>query len=76
MFCQRLLHRTAPLQFQCFVATRREMAARHRVAAALAAQARCIEEARQSLAIQRGRHHHQAQVVAQLRLHVQRQCQA
>ena len=76
VFGQRLLHRAAHLQLQRFIAARREMADRHRVAAALAAQARCIEEARQPLAIQRGRHHHQAQVVAQLRLHVQRQGQA
>lgn len=43
---------------------------------ALAAQPRRIEEACQALAIQRGRHHYQSQVIAQLRLHVQRQRQA
>ncbi|GFF08378.1 hypothetical protein SM139_3440, partial [Stenotrophomonas maltophilia] len=73
---QGLLHRAAHLQFQRLIAARREMADRHRVAAALAAQPRRIEEACQALAIQRGRHHYQAQVIAQLRLHVQRQRQA
>ncbi len=52
------------------------MADRDRVAAALAAQPRCIEEACQALAIQCCRHHHQTQVVTQLCLHVERQCQA
>ena len=73
---QGLLHRAAHLQFQRLIAARREMADRHRVAAALAAQPRRIEKACQPLAVQRGRHHHQAQVIAQLRLHIQRQRQA
>lgn len=75
MLGQGLLHGAAHLQFQGFIAARREVADRHRITAALAAQPRCIEEACQPLAVQRGRHHHQAQVVTQLRLHVQRQRQ-
>ena len=76
MLGQGLLHRAPCLRLQRLVATCGEMRNRHREAAAFAAQARRIQQLRQPLAIQRGRHHHDAQVLAQLRLHIQRQCQA
>lgn len=47
----------------------------HRETAPGAAQARCVEKAGQALAIERGRHRHDAQVFAHLRLHIQRQRQ-
>ncbi|MNV10932.1 hypothetical protein D3C71_1014760 [compost metagenome] len=76
MVGQGLLHRAPCLRFQRFLAPCREVADRHRVAAPFAAQPRRIQEPCQPLAVQRGRHHHDAQVLAQLCLHIQRQGQA
>src|SRR3546814_8666058 len=48
----------------------------HRKAAPRARQPRRVQQLRQALAIERGRHHHDAQVLAQRCLHVERQRQA
>ena len=66
----------ARLYFDRLVPARGKVRHLHREATAFAAQPRRIEEPRQLLAVQRGGHHDDAQVLAQLRLHVQRQCQA
>ncbi|MNN72391.1 hypothetical protein D3C81_1884230 [compost metagenome] len=66
MLGQGLLHRATGLRFQRFIATGREVAHVHRITAAFTGQARRIEEVRQPLAVERGRHHHDAQVIAQL----------
>ena len=73
---QCVLDRTPRLRFQRLVAPRREMRDLHRKAAALAGQARRVQERRQPLTVEGGRHHHDAQVLAQPGLHVQRQGQA
>ena len=67
---QGLLHRAFQLERQRLLRARREMRDRHRITAAGAGQARRVEEARELLAIERGRHHHKAQVFAQAGLHV------
>ncbi len=72
---QRMFHRAAGLRLQRFVAARWKMRHFHRVAAPGTAQPRGIEKTGQALAIQRGRHRHDAQVLAHLALHIQRQRQ-
>ena len=52
------------------------MADRHRMAATFAGQPRRVQERGQALPVQGRRHHHDAQVLAQPGLHVQRQRQA
>ena len=64
------------LERQGLVAPCREVRHRHRKTAPGRTEPRCINQTRQRLAVQRRRHHHDAQVGAQLRLHVQRQRQA
>ena len=61
---------------QRFVAACGRVRDRDREAAAFGGQARGIEEAREFFAIKRGTHHHDAQVLAHLRLHVECQRQA
>lgn len=73
---QGVFHRASGLRFQRFVAARGKVRDLHRETAPGAAQARRIKKASQALAIQRGRHRHDAQVLAYLRLHIQRQRQA
>ena len=73
---QGVLDRAPGLRFEWLIAARGEMRNRHRVAAASTAEPRRVEELRQPLAVERGRHHHDPQVHAQRRLHIQRQCQA
>ncbi len=72
---QRVLHRAARLRLQRFVAARRKVRDLHRETATGAAQPRRFQKAGQAFAIQRGRHRHDAQVIAHLRLHIQRQRQ-
>ena len=76
MRCQRMLDRTLRLMLDGFLASRGEMRDFDRIAAAGAAQARRVEEPGKPLAIQRRRHHHDAQVLAQAGLYIQRQRQA
>ncbi len=76
MLCQHLLHRASRLVFQRFVAACGKVRDRHGEAASGTAQPRRVEETGQPLAVERGRHHHDAQVLAQPGLHVQRQRQA
>ncbi len=73
---QRVFDRAPRLRFQRLLAPWREMRDLHRKPAALAGQARRAEERGQALAVEGGRHHHDAQVLTQPGLHVQRQCQA
>ena len=73
---QRLLDRALCLVFDGFLASRREMRDLDRMAAPGAAQSRRVEEAGEPFAIQRRRHRHDPQVLAQPGLHIQRQCQA
>ena len=72
---QRMLDRPPRLVLDRLVATRREMRHLDRKAPPRARQPRRLQERRQPLAVQRRRHHHDAQVLAQPRLHVQRQRQ-
>ncbi len=76
MLLQRVFDGAAGLRFQRLLAPRWEMRDLHRIAAAGAGQPRRVQELCQAFAVQRRRHHHDAQVLAYLRLHVQRQRQA
>ncbi len=73
---QGVLHRAPRLRLQRFVAARGEMRNLHRETAPGTAQARSLQKAGQALTIERGRHRHDAQVFAHLRLHIQCQRQA
>ena len=68
-----LFDRAARLRHERFVAARGEVRDVDREAAARARQPRCIEETREAFAVERRRHHDDAQVFAQSRLHVQRE---
>ncbi len=76
MRLQCVLDRTPHLVLALLLAPRGEMRDAYRIAAPFARQTRRIEELCQPLAVERGRHHHDAQVLAHLRLHVQRQREA
>jgi hypothetical protein len=72
----RMFDRAARLRNERFIAPRGEMRDVDGIAAPRARQARRIEELREPLAVERGRHHDDAQVLAQSRLHVEREGQA
>ena len=76
MFRERMFHRTLDLMLDRLVAPRREVRDAHRITAAGAGQPRCVQKRGELFAVQRRRHHHQPQVFAQARLHIQRQRQA
>ena len=71
-----LFDRAARLRHERFVAARGEMRDVDGVRASRARQSRRIEETREPFAIERRRHHHDAQVLAQSGLHVERECEA
>ena len=71
---QHVQHRAPHLVLQGLVAAGREVRHLDRERAPAGGQPRRIQERRQPLAVQGGRHHHDAQVLAQAALHVQRQC--
>ena len=73
---QRVLDGTPGLVLQCFLAPRREMRHLDRIAASCTGQPLRAQPVGQPLPVQGGRHHHDAQVAAQFRLHVQCQRQA
>ena len=73
---ERVQHRAPCLLLDRLVARCGKMGCRHRKAPAFARHPRRIEERRQARAVEGGRHHHDAQVAAQRRLHIERERKA